>query len=107
MHRNTWKQGEARIAKLFNTTRTPLSGICSRHTSSDTLHPNLYIEIKHRKELPLLVEFRKEWEKCVENSKKESKTPLFVIIKKYSNEPLVLLKLKDIPVVAKYMSISD
>jgi len=43
----TWKSVELRIAKAFGTARTPLSGSNSRHTSSDTLHSKLYIEIKH------------------------------------------------------------
>lgn len=41
-----WKQFERRIAKSLNTERTPLSGIASRHTSSDTLHKDLYVECK-------------------------------------------------------------
>lgn len=42
-----WKVCERRAAKFFGTNRTPLSGINSRHdTSSDTLHPRLYIEVK-------------------------------------------------------------
>ena len=42
-----WKAVEREIAAKFGTRRTPLSGINSGHTSSDTLHPKLYIEIKH------------------------------------------------------------
>ncbi|KKK89015.1 hypothetical protein LCGC14_2737340 [marine sediment metagenome] len=52
MNRNTWKQGERRIAKLFGTTRTPHSGMSSRHTMSDTLHKEFFIEIKHNKKPP-------------------------------------------------------
>ncbi len=44
-----WKAFERRIAKSLGTDRTPLSGISSRHTSSDTLHPDLYVECKMRK----------------------------------------------------------
>ncbi len=44
-----WKAFERRIAKSLGTERTPLSGISSRHTSSDTLHPDLYVECKWRK----------------------------------------------------------
>lgn len=43
----TWKAVEGRIAKIFHSTRTPLSGSNSKHTMSDTLHKELYIEIKH------------------------------------------------------------
>ncbi|MBA7712890.1 hypothetical protein ES703_121881 [subsurface metagenome] len=44
-----WKAFERRVAKSLGTVRTPLSGISSRHTSSDTLHPDLYVECKMRK----------------------------------------------------------
>jgi len=44
-----WKAFERLIAKSLGTVRTPLSGISSRHTSSDTLHPDLYVECKTRK----------------------------------------------------------
>lgn len=42
-----WKVYERRTARFFGVERTPLSGINSRHdTTSDTLHPTLYIECK-------------------------------------------------------------
>ena len=44
-----WKRNERRVAAMFNTTRTPLSGGNSKQTSSDTLHPRCYIETKYRK----------------------------------------------------------
>jgi len=44
-----WKAFERRIAKSLDTHRTPLSGGASRHTRSDTLHPDLYVECKQRK----------------------------------------------------------
>ncbi len=44
-----WKAFERRIAKSLGTDRTPLSGGASRHTTSDTLHPDLYVECKQRK----------------------------------------------------------
>lgn len=43
----TWKSVELRLARMFGTNRTPLSGGNSRHTRSDTLHPRLFIELKH------------------------------------------------------------
>lgn len=41
-----WKAYERRVAKDHNTHRTPLSGINSRHTSSDSLSDIFYIEDK-------------------------------------------------------------
>jgi len=43
----TWKSVELRLARMFGTERTPLSGGNSKHTRSDTLHPRLFIELKH------------------------------------------------------------
>lgn len=45
--RSRGKAFESRVAKFFQTRRTPLSGINSGHTGSDTLHPDLFIECKH------------------------------------------------------------
>jgi len=42
-----WKAVEGSLAKLFGSTRTPLSGINSGHTHSDTLHKRYFVEIKH------------------------------------------------------------
>jgi len=44
-----WKALERRIAESLGTVRTPLSGGSSRHTTSDTLHKELYIECKYRR----------------------------------------------------------
>ena len=45
----TWKSRERKVAKYFNTHRTPLSGGSSRHTRSDSLHDSLFVECKLRK----------------------------------------------------------
>jgi hypothetical protein len=47
MSDKAWKATERRIATYFGTVRNPLSGGNGRHTRSDTLHPNYFIEIKH------------------------------------------------------------
>lgn len=41
-----WKVFERRVAAELGTFRTPLSGGSSRHTRSDTLHSDLYVEVK-------------------------------------------------------------
>jgi len=46
-----WKAFERRIAASLGTVRTPLSGGASRHTTSDTLHPDLYVECRYRSRL--------------------------------------------------------
>jgi hypothetical protein len=54
-----WKEFERRVARAFGTERTPLSGGNSKHTHSDTLHPELYIECKSNFQHPLLREWGK------------------------------------------------
>ena len=49
MNRRTWKKGEQRVAAFFGTLRTSLSGGNSKITRSDTMHPDLFVEVKHRK----------------------------------------------------------
>lgn len=52
---SNWKAAERSVAKLFNTRRTPLSGMNSGHdTNADTLHPKLYIEVKYSQHWPLV-----------------------------------------------------
>ena len=92
MHRSTWKSGERRIAELFGTKRTPLSGGNSRHTRSDSLHKELFIEVKHSKKYPKEVLVNKTFKEA----KSEAKIPLLVFLKLNNSEPLILCKLKDI-----------
>ena len=91
MHRNTWKSGERRIAKVFGTYRTPLSGSSSRHTKSDSLHKTLFIEVKHRKKLVA----ERLWNDTCKDAKGENKIPLIVLLKKNYPDPIIICKLKD------------
>ncbi len=100
MNRNTWKGGERRIAKLFGTRRTPLSGGNSGHTRSDTLHKELFIEVKHSKKYPKEILVNKTFKEA----KDEAKTPLLVFLKLNSPEPLVLCKLKDLKEISERMT---
>lgn len=47
MSSKRWKAVEGELAKMFGSTRTPLSGGNSKHTRSDTLHKRYFVEIKH------------------------------------------------------------
>ena len=103
MHRSTWKKGEAKIAAMFGTRRTPLSGGNSGHTRSDTLHLDLFIEVKHSKKYPL----EKLVTKTFKEAKDEAKMPLLVFLKLNNSEPLILCKLKDIKEIASKMTSND
>lgn len=99
MNRRTWKLGEQRIATMFGTRRTPLSGGNSGHTRSDSLHLDLFIECKHSKKYPL----EKLVTKTFKEAKSEGKIPLLVFLKLNSPEPLILCKLKDLKEISEKM----
>jgi len=73
-----WKEVERKVAKLFGTKRTPLSGRNSSITGADIIHPYLFVEVKHHSQLAIW-----EWFSYVEKrAKKEGKLPLLVLKKK-------------------------
>ena len=74
-----WKTKERKIAKFFGTERTPLSGGNSKITRSDTLHPKLFIEQKHRKKHGIVT----LWETAKDLAKKENKTPIITLTQSY------------------------
>lgn len=71
----TWKRRERQIAAYFDTYRTPGSGQVSRHTSSDTLHPDLYVEIKSRVKHTAV----SLWDKTKKKATREGKTPVVAL----------------------------
>ena len=87
-HRSTWKKQEMAVARMFGSTRTPLSGRNSRHgTSSDSLHPELYIELKTKSKIP----FWTTWLETVDAAGQEGKAPLLVIHKKGSHRRVAMV----------------
>ena len=68
----TWKARERQVAKYFNTNRTPLSGGSSRHTRSDSLHNELFVECKLRKKHTAI----SLWDETNEMAKKNLKYQL-------------------------------
>ncbi|MFW9928646.1 MAG: hypothetical protein ACFFD1_04580 [Candidatus Thorarchaeota archaeon] len=99
MHKNTWKEGERRIARMFNTVRTPLSGGRSRHTMSDSLSENIFLEIKHRKKIP----GDTLWQETKRCSKKEQKIPAIIFLKYQHPDPVIMCNLSDIKKIAAEM----
>jgi len=74
----TWKKLEQKVAKMRNTQRTPLSGSNSKHTKSDILDSEFFVECKLRKN-PSIWNL---YEQVERNAKKEKKIPVVVIKKK-------------------------
>lgn len=93
----TWKHDERKIASMFGTKRTPLSGGNSGHTRSDTLHPDLFIEVKRRQK-HALVELYRDTAKL---AKLENKIPMVCPVMPQGRERLVLLDIRDLEEVAR------
>lgn len=76
-----WKQFERKVAGLFGTRRTPLSGRMSGHnTSSDSLHHHIYIEAKWLKgERSMGSAVLNLWDSIVKAAKRENKIPLLAM----------------------------
>jgi hypothetical protein len=74
----TWKGVEGRLAKIFDTTRTPLSGGNSKMTRSDTLHKDIFFEVKHRKKHTTW----SLWNETATLAKKENKIPVIALHEK-------------------------
>jgi len=101
----SWKNIERRIARKFGVERTPLSGGSSRHTSSDTLHNDYYIEIKcsgvinistktGKKTKTKSIRIQKEvLDKMITNASKENKIPFLIFHFKSEKKDWVILQL--------------
>lgn len=70
-----WKRHERNTARSLGTVRTPLSGKASRHTSSDVIHPSLYVECKYRRHLAVAT-----WlDEATQHAKEERKTAILAL----------------------------
>jgi len=82
-----WKMLELKIAKLFDTHRTPLSGGNSRHTRSDTLHPDFFISCKYSQSCAMQTLYAREKIKAI----KEDKILVLSLQKARSNNALIAI----------------
>ena len=93
----TWKRRERQIAKYFGTRRTPLSGSNSGHkTSSDSLHPTLYVEAKTRKKHTAV----SLWMDTNKKALKENKIPVVCLAENGKKGFYVLVHSSDLIAVA-------
>lgn len=74
-----WKAFERRVATFFGSTRNSLSGMNSKVTASDSLHPELFIECKLRAKFAHHETLKEATSKAI----KEDKIPIVVTQKKY------------------------
>lgn len=76
MGRPQWKEAEARLARLFGTQRRPLSGGNQNHGAErdDGCHPDIYLENKYGKKVPLWPLYRDTRDKAKAEGK--GRTPV-------------------------------
>jgi len=84
---NSWKVLERRIARVFKSERTPLSGGNGKITRSDTLSKDFFIEIKQRKKFSLWT----LWKEVEKQARVENKTPVIGLQEKYKKGFLVVI----------------
>ena len=96
MNKSNWKGFERIVAKFFGTERTPLSGGNSKHTRSDTLHEDLFIECKKRKSMAVV----KLYDETHKLARKEGKFPVVAITETGRRGWLLVIDPKDLVLVA-------
>lgn len=95
-----WKQMERDIAKKFKTRRSGYEQSRKEGTtSSDTLHPTLYIECKRTRRVSLW----SLWTDTERKAKREGKLPLLVLKHPDLTNSLLVCRLRDVKKVVKEM----
>lgn len=91
--RSCWKNSERTVARALGSERNPLSGMNSGHSTSDTLHPELYIEVKTRKKVP----FRKLLIDTIKKAFVENKIPILVYheLSQKREDDMVMMRFAD------------
>jgi len=93
-----WKQMERNIAKKFGTERsTQYVQAKGNPTSSDTMHPRLYIECKRTKR----INFWSLWYGTAHKARNEKKIPLLVLKHPDLTNSLLVCRMIDIKRIAK------
>ena len=96
MPTKTWKNRERQIARFFGSERNPLSGGNGKHTRSDSLHEELFIESKHRKSHSLVTLY----EEVKKQARAENKIPVICLSQHGKKGFWVMVKEEDLTAVA-------
>jgi hypothetical protein len=97
MASQTWKEVERRIARFFGVDRNPLSGSPGgQGTRSDSLHPRLYIEAKHRVRHAAVT----LWRETKKRAKREGKLPVVALAEKNGKGFWLVIHSQDLTSVA-------
>jgi hypothetical protein len=92
----TWKRRERQVARDFGARRTPLSGGNSAHTRADTLHDELYIEVKARAQHAAC----RLYDQTRVLARAEGKTPVVALAENNRSGYLLVLAPEDLAAVA-------
>jgi hypothetical protein len=100
-----WQNLEKSVANALNSIRTPFSGSNSGVTSSDTLHPELYIECKNHANQAVLTLM----EDTCKKAKIEDKIPILALSDPCDrlNNIYVVMNLKDIFLILKEIDLKE
>jgi len=97
MSSKNWKNIERKVARFFGAERNPLSGGNGKHTRSDSLHDELFIETKYRVSHSAVT----LWKKTKEMAKKEKKIPVVCLAEKNQNGFWILCHSDDLKITAQ------
>ena len=101
----SWKAVERRIASLFGVARNALSGRNAKVSASDSVHPSLFIECKHRAKHTTWT----LWNDTKALAKKESKVPVLALQEKGRHGALLVVNTEDLDelVLARMVACPD
>ena len=99
--RATWQAAERCVADYFGTKRTPLSGGGGSGTRSDTLHDDLFLEVKYRDpEKKSAFRVVRLWRDTHRLAREERKTPVLALREKGTHGFWLMMHSSDLQHVA-------
>jgi hypothetical protein len=97
-----WKRIERKVASFFGTERTPLSGGNSKITRSDSLHPDLFVEVKARSAHSAVT----LWRGTKKLADKEGKIPVVALAERNKKGFWIMMHSDDLIKVAEIVKAS-
>jgi len=94
----SWKRRERQVAKYFGAERNALSGINAKITGADTLHKDLFIEVKERAKHTTVT----LWDHTKQKALIEGKIPVVVLCEKGRQGFWVMAHCDDLDQVAMF-----
>lgn len=89
----TWKKSERRAAAAIGSVRNPLSGGNGRHSRSDSLHSEIFLENKYNKGKAMF----SLYDETLPKARQENKIPLLAVHAKNRKGFLFVIHSDDLP----------